>query len=390
MAYGCVPLTDKQTLAILVYTKAGALKRGVGELKWMLNTMRYLANQGLDNYLTGRRVDVSSGLSFRTPMNLKPERPSSKMVLYSGFARDLGVRIVVSRSDAKSLEAALAPGAPGGGEGLKTWTIPHEGGFSLLGTFVTSGTNGSARVAFQVKDLEKLRFVVNASGRAELKETLLRMVEMVAMEARFIDVTAARETAKAAIVALDRALRKRDHEKVQVQVRVLCNYGYLRSAAEKLVKVLPKLTNPDLQIEVSHALSRTESPELSPVLLKAAKHPTIRNNPKVLAAVIGTLGSARSKKAINLLLNYANRGDNQVSAAAVRALGRYGEHRGRVVKRLVKLMSRAESAAQRRNFAARDRWDVVRPAYQEALEKLTGKRFSTSDDAEIWLKKNRV
>jgi len=390
MAYGCVPLSDKQTLPILLYTKAGALMRGVGELKWMLNTVRYLANRGLDNYLSGRRVDVSSGLSFRTPMNLKPERPSGKMVLYSGFARDLGVRIVVSRSDAKSLEAALAPGAPGGGEGLKTWTIPHEGGFSLLGTFVTSGTSGSARVAFQVKDLEKLRFVVNASGRAELKETLLRMVEMVAMEARFIDVTAARQTAQAATVALDAALKKHDHEKVQVQVRVLCQHCYLRPVAETLVKVLPKLTSPELQIEVSHALTETEAPELSLPLMKVAKHSKIRTNPKVLAAVLETLGAARSKKAINLLLDHASRGDNQVSAAAVRALGRYAEYRGRVVKRLVKLMSRAESAAERRNFAARDRWDTVRPAYQEALEKLTGERFRTSSDAEIWLKKNRV
>jgi len=387
MVCACVPLAEKQTLSILVYTKTGALQKGTDELKWMLRTLRYLGNQGLDTYLTGRRVDVSSGLSFRTPMNLKPERPSDKTVIYSGYARDLGVRIVVSRSNAESLPAALAPG---GAEGLKTWTIPHEGGFSLLGTFFTSGTSGSARVAFQVKDLEKLRFVVNASGRAELKETLLRMVEMVAMEARFIDVAAAKRTAGAAIVALEAALKKRESEKVQIQVRVLCQYGFLRPAAEALVRVLTKLDDSKLQIEVCQALSSSETPEIASPLLKAAKHPRIRTNPEVLAAVLEALGAARSKKAINLLLDHANRGDNQVSAAAVRALGRYGEHRGRVVRRLVKLMGRAEDAARRQDFAARDRWDTVRPAYQDALEKLTGERFRTADEARIWLKKNRV
>ena len=384
-----VPLKDAVTLPIIVYNKAGGWKNGVEVVRWVLATLRYLGGDGsLDEYLAGRRVHAATGLSFRPPRGFREDSHGDASVLYSGSHPASGMRATLATAEAPSLEAALT-GSTGATGNLKTWALPAPEGLVLRGTFVGSDRVGLARVAAEFSGAGGPRFLVSVTGKPEHAETMLRAAELMGLSLARVDVAAARDKAGAAVAALESALRRRQPDAVKAHVKELCELVFLEPVAETLLKTLPRLDEPSIQIMAARAIATQELPALAPQLLKTAKNGKIRINPPVLAAVLEALGSSRTKNAISFLLGHATRGDNRVSAAAVRALGRYVEHRERVVKRLVKQMERSESAARRTDYAARERWDAIRPAFQEALKNLTGEQFRTAEEASLWLRNQR-
>ena len=206
----------------------------------------------------------------------------------------------------------------------------------------------------------------------------------------FIDIQSAAEEAKTAIAALESAMSRKDSARILAQIKILIRYPFLNRVSTALIKNLPKMKDEKHQVAVAEALATQSQPDLSSALLNVARNGRIRKNPVVLAAVLKTLGASRCKKAISLLHDHAKRGENRVAAAAILALGHYAEHRKRVIRKLVKLMIRAEKDGNKGDFAARERWELLLPAYQTALLNLTGESFRTAAEADIWAKQKKI
>ncbi|MBN2491471.1 MAG: HEAT repeat domain-containing protein [Planctomycetes bacterium] len=386
MVQAFVPLDDEVTLCLLAYSKTGGWENAVAVARWVLATLRYLGDGSLDAYLAGRRVHPGTGLSFRPPQGFRDDGATDPAALYSGAQTGTGVRITVaSAASASSLEAALVGSTPTAG-GLRSWPLPAAAGLVLRGALIQSGQGISARVAAEAGGPNGPRFLVTVSGKSEQAEAMLRTAELVALTFRMVDMVAAREKASTAGTALEAALRRRHHDLIKARVTELCEYAFLEPVAESLLKTILRLEDPALQTLVARSIAVQEFPALAPELLRLARNSKIRLNSPVLAAVLEALGSSRSKNAIATLLEHVTQGDSKVAGAAIRSLGRYVEHRDRVVRRLITLMERTEAAARPNDYAARERWDALRPAFQQALESLTGERFRTAGEATHWLR----
>ena len=124
-----------------------------------------------------------------------------------------------------------------------------------------------------------------------------------------------------------------------------------------------------------------------PALLKAVRYYRSRRDPAAVAALVPTLGQIRGKKAVPFLFDLVRRKEVAPAVAAIRVLGYYREPSDKVTPKLVSLMSRAESAGRGTRLEDRERWLELKPAYFEALERLTGRAFVSAAEAKAWLRR---
>lgn len=383
-----VPMGDGSVMDVLMYLKAGKGESALEEMRWMLGTIRYTGNAGLDAYLCCRRVDKKTGICFRPPKGFIQKKVGIENSVYVGVEKEKDFRLELCKTDEVSLEAVIESGKNLGKQTLDVWKIQLPGEAALQGTFYTSGDQGWAQVAVKVK--KNVICCIKCFGKKSPEEPLLRTAELVGLNLDFIDIQSAAEEAKTAIAALESAMSRKDSARILAQIKILIRYPFLNRVSTALIKNLPKMKDEKHQVAVAEALATQSQPDLSSALLNVARNGRIRKNPVVLAAVLKTLGASRCKKAISLLHDHAKRGENRVAAAAILALGHYAEHRKRVIRKLVKLMIRAEKDGNKGDFAARERWELLLPAYQTALLNLTGESFRTAAEADIWAKQKKI
>jgi len=383
-----VPMGDGKVMDVLMYLKAGNVEQALEEMRWMLGTIRYTCNAGLDAYLCCRRVDKKTGICFRPPKGFIQKKVAAENTIYTGIEQEKDLRLELSKVDETSLDAVIESGKNLGKQTLDVWKIPLPEDAALQGTFYTSGEQGWAQVAVKVR--KGVYCCVKCFGKKSPVEPLLRTAELVGLNLDFIDIQSAAQEAKTAITALESAMSRKDTARILAQIKILIRYPFLNRVSTALIKNLPKLKDEKHQVAVAEALATQGQPDLSSALLNVARNGRIRKNPIVLAAVLKALGASRSKRAISLLHDHAKRGENRVAAAAILALGQYAEHRKKVIKKLVKLMIRAEKDGNKGAFAARERWDLLQPAYRTALLNLTGESFQSAAEANFWVKQKKI
>jgi len=197
---------------------------------------------------------------------------------------------------------------------------------------------------------------------------------------------AARAAVDQAAPALEAARKNRKTDQVKAELEVLARYPFLEKAASGMARCITQVDDRSTQVQVAKALAGADTDTILPDLIKDIRHFQSKKRHDVVAALLTALGSVQGPRAVPVLFKFARRGTGIEAAAAVRALGHYEIKKDRVVKDVISLMRKAESAARKADHQARERWLEVGPAFREALKRLTGRRFTDAAQAEAWLR----
>ena len=380
-----IPL-EERTLDFSFIFKVPNKEIALAEMRWVLKNLLFSGDEGLDPYLQSRVVHLQSGLSYRAPTGFQEAAAGVDGHLYSGVHPETAVRIQVVRARDRSPEDLLAGVEKLGRRLRMPWKFPHPGTLELRGSCLLN--RDRAHVVVSVAVRKGLLFRIDATASADSREELIRSAELFGMGLRYIDIATARGRIESALRDYDLAVQRKNAREIERQIRILVEHNYLDEATDALIRILPRMKDTNAQLLAAKGLE-VNRPGVSPELVKLAKNGHVRKSPQVLAAVLRTLGFAKSKEAYAFLLRNLSHRDARVCAAVVVALGCYPERGLRLVRELFKRMTREEKAGRNPSFDARQRWIALLPAYQEALKRLTGARFQSAEDVRRWLKKKR-
>jgi hypothetical protein len=381
-----VKLDTDTVLSIGSYCDKAKLDAALAQIRWMISTLRRTDRSGLDRDLGPRKLDTSTGLSYRPPRNaVARDAAAEGAAIFACRAADPGYVLAVHAAAERDTGSLLRARSNGLTRLGMPWSLPTDGGPRLTGGLYRAGDD-RARALIVAEFPGDNRFVIQADGALATREVMTRAAEQMALTLRHVDMAAARAEVAAAVATLEEARKKRCRAEVAEQVRILARHAYLDEAAAALIGSLRALDDPAARIQAAAALTACDDADLLPDLLKAVRLAKNRRQDALLVKLLGALGTIRGEKAVSVLLDFARRGTAAQSAAAVRSLGRYEVKRDRVVKGLIKAMARAEADARKNDFSARERWITLGPAFRHALEQLTGQSFQTADAAKEWLR----
>lgn len=373
------PLDSGSLLDLIFYFQEETRPRAVPEMHWILSTLRFSHDEGLDRWLGPRVVDRASGFSFRPPRSL--EAAASDGVIHFARSQDATLSIVGPLTGED-------PGtAPAGLEAVgSAWSSPHES-LALVARYFASGERAEAVVLVSVSDHRS--FLIRCAGTPSAGEHLIRTAELVGMSVRYIDPEEARCRVESALDELSRALARGSRHGIESAVNVLIDSALVAAATNALIKFMPRLDDEELQVRAARALD-ISSPEVAVAVMRLTREPRVRKRPAVTAALLAVLGPVRQDHVKTFLLRQAGdrQSDPRVVAAAIGALG---HHRGdtKVVREVIGLFQRWEAAGERADAKAREDWATLRPVFVDCLEHLTGNRLATAAEAEAWLKGSR-
>lgn len=380
---------DENIVELTMYLEKGKTERGLEQVRWMLSTFKFAGNPGLDDFCLERRIHKESGLSFRPPRGFKPEKPKDPgRMAFAGENRDAGIRLELKKSGATRLRGALDEEVGDYKRSARRSILfPHPGGCKLLGAFYASGDGSRSRTIIAAELEGGHFFTLRTDGASDRQESLVRTAELVAMSLGYLDMEKARREIKAAVEGLEEVLEKRQQDEIRARVEVLVPYPFMDAARTALADCLLDVRDARLQLEVIKALGSVKGGNVLPQLLRAVHVFKSRKQPDHVEAVLKALAVVQGSRALPVLKKLVMRGTNGQSAAAVRTLGHYGFERKRVLKDLVNLMAREEKAGRKPKVANRERWLVMKPAFQAGLKTLTGENFGTAAEARAWMKR---
>jgi hypothetical protein len=379
--------TGRELIYITVRLVKGRAEEALKLLRAMLVTFKLSGPDSLDPFLTNRRLDQATGLSFRLPRGFerRAEAKPSRAILASVNA-STGARLTLVPSPEAEIEEALEACAKGLKRLGRSWTFPHPKDRRAVGGLYEIEGKAEARVVVAAECAKGHVFILEVAGPLNDRDALIRTAELSAMGLDYVDVAAARAAVDAAAPALEAARRKRKQAEMKAELEVLSRYPFLDQAASGLAKCITKINDRETQVKVARALAGAECGSILPDLIKDIRYFERKKQPDVVAALLTALGSVRGPRAVPVLFKFARRGTRTEAGAAIRSLGRYEIRKDRIVKDLVSLMDKAESRAAKANDEARERWHVIKPAFRSALQRLTGQQFDTAVQAEAWLK----
>ena len=362
-------------------------KKAIKQMRWLLGTFRLSGEDGLNPYLEARRLHVTTGLSYRPPRGFKPEEASGVL---KAVEETSGARIDIESDDGRDLRKTLAREVDGMKRGESSWSFPHDGSDWKVQGAVYASADGKAMALAFAEFAGAHAFTVRVTGKDEQREHLIRTTELVASALRYVDVNQARTEVAAALPILEDAAKKRKLDVVNAQVEVLAKHAFLAEARMAMARYLTVMDHAATQAKAIEALASAGEADVLPDLLKAVRYFDSRHKAELVEGTLKALGTVRDSKAISVLLKYAKDKNNAVAAAAVRSLGHYASDGKRILKSLVSLMVKEEEAGHKSSMPARERWAVLKPAYQQALSQLTGDAIKSGEEAEAWMKAHRL
>ncbi len=366
----------------------GKIDRGLEQVRWMLSTFKFAGDTGLDDFCLERRIHKETGLFFRPPRGFKPEKPKDHgRIAFAGENQDAGLRIEIKKSSGTRLRKALDEEVGDYKRIGRSILFPHPGSCKLLGALYTSGDSSRRRTIIAAEVEKGHFFTLRTDGATDRQESLVRTAELVAMSLGYLDVEKARREIEAAVDGLEEVLKKRQKDEIHARVEVLVPYPFMKAARTALADCLLAVRDAKLQLEVIKAIGSVKGGDVLPQLLRAVTIFKSRKQPDHVTAALKALAVVQGPKALPVLKKLATRGTNAQSAAAVQSLGHYGFERERALKDLVNLMAREEKAGRKPKVANRERWLVLKPAFQAALKTLTGEKFRTAAEAKAWMRR---
>lgn len=369
----------------------GEAESALAELRWMLSTVRRSGEDGFDPYLASRRVDVETGLSYRPPRGFESGRSadpdSGPGIVYESKGLSGSTRMSITPATNHDLQRVITEAGGGMSRVGGGWASPHDRGAALRCALFATAEKARGRAVVAATVAPDHTFTIRVDGSFNQREFLTRTAELVGMSLDFVDVAAARANVAAASAALEAAVKNKRSDEVAAQARILARYAFLEKARSVLATSLPRIQDTTAQLAVIEALGATRAPEVAPQLIRCARSMKRKKRPAIVQAALTALGSAHTRKAAFLLLDFARRGTPAQAAAAIRALGRYDLEKKRIVRELIKLMVRSEAAGRKADADARARLEITRPALEEALLALTGHRFASGNEAKAWLRR---
>jgi len=381
-------LGDGLLVRMLLYMGKGKGKEALREAQGMIATFRRSGERGLDSFLDARRLHPKTGLSFRTPLDLEEKQAAEgETLVYEGSRTQDNLRLTIEKTAHASLEAALKTAAGSGDQVVAPMDLPHSGDLVLKGgVYARKGEDRrTAVVAAQQK--KGPVFLITCSGTKAAEGTLIRKAELVGMGLMAVDLAAVRTTVASARAGLANALKKKSKASIRSHVETLARNIFLPEARATLVTNLCRLQDARAVAEAVRALGGLRDAALVPVLIRAAKYTRNQGWIDALVPVLETMSQIRSPKLIPVLVKQAQRDSDQVRAAAIRTLGFYVEQKQRVLKDLLRLMKKMEALGRKASPVAKERWKLLKPAFQDALHRMTGETFDSVSDARKWLKK---
>jgi len=383
-----IDIGDSTVVEVTMYLIKGESERALAQARWMLRTFKFTGEFGLDPHLQRRRVHKETGLSFRPPRTFK-EKPLKEGDVHVFAAEDTrtGARMIIEKADATSIKDALDAQTRNFKRVWRARQFPHPGGCKPFGSFYASRDNSKGRCVLVAEFKGGHFFTIRTDGAHDSHETLIRSAELVAMSLGHTDVDRAGPEVEAAVQAIEMAMKNRIKGALKAHVEVLIRYPFLDQARTTLADTLRYMEDEPTLLKTIKALGSVEEGDVLPQLLLALRAFKSKKKTALVKTVLEALGSVRGPRAVSVLLKFAGRGADDLSAAAIRSLGRYELHRPRVLKELVKLMDRAEKAGRKAHIKDRERWLVLKPAFQKALRTHTGEQFGSASEAKAWLKK---
>jgi len=382
-------LSGETIFTIGMFLDKGNTERAFEQLRWMMSTLKRPGEKGLDPYLQPRRMDRATGLSFRPPRGFDPiEKAEDANPVFTAENREAGMRFSLHPSDRTAIEKVLRDRGKGLDRSGRSRTFPHAGSCRLVGAIYREPKDSTwGRVIVAAKFEKSGRcFALEVAGPLEARESLIRTAELAGMGLDHVDLVAARAAVDQAAPALEAARRNRKTDQVKAELEVLARYPFLEKAASGMARCITQVDDRSTQVQVAKALAGADTDTILPDLIKDIRHFQSKKRHDVVAALLTALGSVQGPRAVPVLFKFARRGTGIEAAAAVRALGHYEIKKDRVVKDVISLMRKAESAARKADHQARERWLEVGPAFREALKRLTGRRFTDAAQAEAWLR----
>jgi hypothetical protein len=386
-----VELPEGDFLNIDLYLEKGSDKQALQRMRGMLATLRWTGEDGLNPYLQSRILDLHSGLSYRLPNGFAPAPPQKGEVMAAGNEKER-TRINLARAEASNPDEALSAALSGHRLRDQSWRFPHPEEIPARGGVIEprgKGVPPIIRVAVAFQPPKAPVYLLTALGSNDQAESLVRAVELMLMSIRYQDVEAARRETTAATGALEAAIQRKDDSAALREVGTLARYTFLAEARAALAMALDRSRDPAVLAAAATALGEAGEQDAFDALYKAARNPRNQKDEKLCTALVKALGRVRGAQAVSVLVKLFRRQPNTVVVEVIRSLGRYTDEKPRALKELVRQMEKDEKAARKTDIDARERWIVVKPAYQAALKNLTGQHFENAEQAETWVRENR-
>ncbi|MBN2491255.1 MAG: HEAT repeat domain-containing protein [Planctomycetes bacterium] len=383
-------LRGGEVLEIKIHLEKGRGKKALAEARSLLAGFKWSGERGLDLFLGARVLDINSGLSYRLPRDFEPEQGEGLVV---AARKPEGVsRLTISRAVEPEVDRALHGAGPHRQRRGHSWKFPAAEGAEARGAIYGADAEGGierVQVLVAVRPPNGPVFLLSAVGPASCEEALTRTAELVGLGFTYTDVPAAREEAMHAASTLAAAVRHQHAAAAEKAIAVLARCSFLAAARSALGAALDELRDPEALAAAAVALGESGAADAFDALLRAARNARNRKHVKLMAVLMAALGQVQDARAIPLLLSNVGQGDVEVQAAAIRGLGLYRAHDVKVLKPLVQVMAREETASRKPDLAARERWQLLKPAYVEALRNLTGQVFGSAGEADAWLRGRR-
>jgi hypothetical protein len=387
-----VELADRGVMEIDIQLEKGRAKCALAEARSLVASFKWTGERGLDPYLGERILQLDSGLSYRLPRGFVAGPVEGGKPLVVAASESGAIRLTLERADDSDVNRALHAAGSHRLRRGHSWEFPHAAGTNARGAVYRVEPEGPierVRVVVAVKPPTGPVVVLALVGAETGEARLVRMAELVGLGLGHVDVKAAHERAAVEVGGLAAALREQDAPKAARCIEALAGLTFLPEARAALCTALAELREPDPLVRAAEALGQAGEADAFDALFEAARIARLRKQWRLLAALTAALGRVRDPKAISLLLSNAKRAEDAVRAAAIRALGQYRGHENKILRPLVRLMEKDEAAGRKPDLEAREQWLVLKPAYLDALENLTGKRFGTAAEARTWIEGHR-